>query len=353
MFIGSRGSRSHARALRASAAILRRGRHRCVRCDIAGASKCPPRPGHLDDGRTAAPARDEIAALRAGVDLGMTLIDTAEMYGEGATEELVGEAIAGFARCVPREQGVPAERLARSPCPAPAKRACGGSAPTGWTSICSTGAATCRWPRRSRRWRGWCAGKILHWGVSNLDTDDMEELEAAGGGACATDQILYNLTRRGPEHDLLPWLAGKAMPAMAYSPVEQGRLVDDRRSATSPKSIGATPAQVALAWSMRQRRRDRDPQGRQRRACARKPGGRRSRPPATSSRGWTRSFRRRAAACRWRCLSARGDLPAEAPPPKPPPNPPREITELRDCTRAGARAAGLNASEPTRVRPLT
>jgi len=92
------------------------------------------------------------------------------------------------------------------------------------------------------------AGKILRWGVSNLDTDDMEELVAAGGKACATDQILYNLTRRGPEHDLLPWLAARRMPVMAYSPVEQGRLVADERLRALAGEFGVTPAQVALAW---------------------------------------------------------------------------------------------------------
>lgn len=92
------------------------------------------------------------------------------------------------------------------------------------------------------------AGKIHRWGVSNLDTDDMEELVARGGEACATDQILYNLTRRGPEHDLLPWLAEHAIPTMAYSPVEQGRLVGHAGLCSLADEIGATPAQLALAW---------------------------------------------------------------------------------------------------------
>jgi diketogulonate reductase-like aldo/keto reductase len=95
------------------------------------------------------------------------------------------------------------------------------------------------------------AGKIRHWGVSNLDTADMEDLVAAGGQACATDQILYNLTRRGPEHDLLPWLRQRGMPGMAYSPVEQGRLLADPTLARIAGTIGATPAQVALAWVLR------------------------------------------------------------------------------------------------------
>ena len=96
------------------------------------------------------------------------------------------------------------------------------------------------------------AGKILRGGVSNLDTDDMEELIAAGGRACATNQILYNLTRRGPEHDLLPWLVTHTSPVMAYSPVEQGRLVADAELSSLATDLGATPAQVALAWLLAQ-----------------------------------------------------------------------------------------------------
>ncbi len=96
-------------------------------------------------------------------------------------------------------------------------------------------------------------GKIRHWGVSNLDTEDMEELINAGGGACATDQILYNLSRRGPEHDLLPWLADHSIPVMAYSPVEQGRLLGRPELASIARRMDASPAQVALAWALRRR----------------------------------------------------------------------------------------------------
>lgn len=95
-------------------------------------------------------------------------------------------------------------------------------------------------------------GKILRWGVSNLDADDMKQLVAAGGAACATDQILYNLTRHGPEHDLLSWLSNNAIPVMAYSPVEQGRLVRDPQLIALADKTGATPAQVALAGTMQQ-----------------------------------------------------------------------------------------------------
>ncbi|MBC9033871.1 aldo/keto reductase [Sphingomonas sp. JC676] len=195
---------------------------------------------------------EEIAALRAGIDLGMTLIDTAEMYGEGASEMLIGEAIAGmrdelFLVSKAYPQNASRDRLARS-CEASLKR-----------------LGTDRLDLYLLHWRGnvplaetaeametlRTQGKIRHWGVSNLDADDMAELIAAGGAACATDQILYNLTRRGPEHGLLPWLSKRGIPAMAYSPVEQGRLPANPKLAAIAAEIGVTPSELALAWVLR------------------------------------------------------------------------------------------------------
>lgn len=196
---------------------------------------------------------EEIAALRAGVDLGMTLIDTAEMYGEGATEELVGEAIAGirdqvFLLSKAYPQNASEKRLPKA-CDASLRR-----------------LGTDRLDLYLFHWRGNVplaetveamqalqrVGKIRHWGVSNLDTDDMAELVEAGGGACVTDQILYNLTRRGPERELLPWLVRHGMSAMAYSPVEQGRLLGDPELGDIAADLGLTPSQLALAWVLRQ-----------------------------------------------------------------------------------------------------
>ena len=197
--------------------------------------------------------RQEIAALREGVELGLTLIDTAEMYANGESERLVGEAIAGMrdrvflvSKAFP--QNASAKRLPRA-CEASLER-----------------LGTDRLDLYLLHWRGSlplaetveamerlvAAGKIVRWGVSNLDADDMEELVAAGGERCQTDQILYNLTRRGPEHDPIPWLAEKRMPVMAYSPVEQGRLLADRGLAAIARERGVTPAQVALAWLLAQ-----------------------------------------------------------------------------------------------------
>ena len=191
----------------------------------------------------------ETAALRAGVECGMTLIDTAEMYGDGAAETLIGDALHDvrdtlFLVSKAYPQNASRDRLA---------------------AACEASLARLRTDRLDLyllHWRGSVplaetveamerlktAGKIRHWGVSNLDTQDMAELAAAGGQYCATDQILYNLTRRGPEHDLLPWLDRHDIPVMAYSPVEQGRLLADPALTRIARDIGATPAQVALAW---------------------------------------------------------------------------------------------------------
>ena len=195
---------------------------------------------------------EEIAALRLGFDLGMTLIDTAEMYGDGAAEELIGEALGDvrdklFLVSKAYPQNSSHARL-HAACEASLKRLgtdrldlyllhWRGSVPLGETVEAMEALRT--------------AGKIRQWGVSNLDTSDMEELLAACGDGCAVDQILYNLTRRGPEHDLLPWLETHSIPAMAYSPVEQGRLLADQTLRRIAETIGATPAQVALAWTLR------------------------------------------------------------------------------------------------------
>lgn len=195
----------------------------------------------------------EIAALQAGLDLGLTLIDTAEMYGEGEAERIVGEAIIGrrdevFVVSKAYPQNASRARLRRA-CEASLKR-----------------LRTDRLDLYLLHWRGSVplaetvqamdelksAGLIARWGVSNLDTDDMQELVGAGGGACAANQILYNLTRRGPEFDLIPWLEQRAIPVMAYSPVEQGRLLDHPVLAQVAAAHDVSSAQIALAWLLRQ-----------------------------------------------------------------------------------------------------
>ncbi len=205
-------------------------------------------------GEGARPRGQEADALRLGIELGMTLIDTAEMYADGGAEEVAAAAIAGQRDSV---------FLVSKVYPQNATRA-------------GTAAACERSLRRLGtdcidlyllHWRGGTplaetvagfealrqAGKIRHWGVSNLDTDEMEELAAvADGAACATDQVLYSLEARGPEVDLLPWCAGRAMPVMAYSPVGQGgKLLLNPALREVAKRHQATPAQVAIAWTLR------------------------------------------------------------------------------------------------------
>src|ERR1700687_257775 len=196
----------------------------------------------------------EIAALRAGFDLGMTRVDTAEIYAEGGAEALVGEAIAGrrdelflVSKVLPENATRPATVDA---CEHSLRR-----------------LATDRLDLYLLHWRGNVpleetleafaalidAGKIRYWGVSNFDVVDMIELWKLDGGAnVATDQVLYNLTRRGIEYDLMPWCRNRNIPIMAYSPIEQGRLLDDRELRHVAARHNATPAQVARAWVLRQ-----------------------------------------------------------------------------------------------------
>jgi diketogulonate reductase-like aldo/keto reductase len=196
--------------------------------------------------------KQEIAALRAGVDLGMTLIDTAEMYGDGATETLLGEALAGLRDQVFLVSKVYPQNAGRGRI----ERACEASLRRLKTDYLDLYLL---------HWRGSvplaetvegmealiAAGKIRRWGVSNLDSGDMEELVRAGGERCATDQILYNVTERGAEFELMPKLAQRHIPVMAYSPVGQGRLPQSPALAAIAKRYGVTPLQVALAWVLR------------------------------------------------------------------------------------------------------
>lgn len=196
----------------------------------------------------------EADALRLGLDLGLTLIDTAEMYGNGGAEQVVAQAMAG------RRDEV---FLVSKVLPSNASHA-------GVMKACERSLrhlGTDRIDLYLLHWRGGVAleetvdafealvqsGKIRHWGVSNFDADDMEELRRLPTGAnVQTDQVLYNLTRRGIEFDLVPESARHGMPLMAYSPVEQGRLAKDATLATIATRHGATPAQIALAWTIRQ-----------------------------------------------------------------------------------------------------
>ncbi|MBV8930339.1 MAG: aldo/keto reductase [Mycobacteriaceae bacterium] len=197
---------------------------------------------------------EEVAALRLGLDLGLTLIDTAEMYGEGGAEEVVGEALSGG-----RERAFVVSKI--YPQNASRRR---------MQAACDASLRRLRTDRIDLyllHWRGSvslaetvegfealrAAGKIARWGVSNLDAAALDEVAAAPqGGACAADQVLYNLEARGIEFDLLPWCAAHRMPVMAYSPVGQaGRLLSHPALRRVADRHHATPAQIAVAWTIR------------------------------------------------------------------------------------------------------
>lgn len=202
----------------------------------------------------------ELAALRAGIAMGYRLIDTAEMYGEGGAEQLVGEAVSQAVRAgdVEREELF----IVSKAYPHNAGR-------EGLPAACA-----CSLERLGLdyldlyllHWRGEfslketvdgmralvAAGRIRRWGVSNLDTDDMEELTAACGGEahldCAVNQVYFSVSERGPEFSLLPWQQARVMPLMAYSPVDQGSVMRDAGLAKIASGLGVSAAQLALAW---------------------------------------------------------------------------------------------------------
>jgi diketogulonate reductase-like aldo/keto reductase len=196
------------------------------------------------------PPEVEAEALRTGLDLGMTLVDTAELYGDGASEVLVGRAIAGR-----RDDVFLVSKVL------PHHSTFGGTISACQASLRRLG--TDRLDLYLLHWRGQVpleetagafeelrsVGLIRHWGVSNFDVSDMTELVGlAAGRAVETDQVLYNLRRRGIEWDLLPWCRQNGLPIMAYSPIEQGRLLGHPVLRAIAERQNATPAQVALAW---------------------------------------------------------------------------------------------------------
>jgi diketogulonate reductase-like aldo/keto reductase len=210
--------------------------------------------GTWNMGDSRASRAEEIATLRLGLDLGATLIDTAEMYGDGRSEELIAEAIAGR-----RDEAFLVSKVLP-------ENAAHNASLKGVAAACERSLRRLKTDRIDLyllHWRGSVplaetmaafaalrkAGKIRHYGVSNLDFSDMQELwTVPGGKAVAVNQLLYNLTRRGIEWDLQPWLRGQNIPTIAYSPVEQGRLLHEPRFADFARRNGMTPAQTALAW---------------------------------------------------------------------------------------------------------
>ncbi|WFS02814.1 aldo/keto reductase [Rhizobium tumorigenes] len=209
--------------------------------------------GTWNMGDDASGAKTEIESLQVGIDLGMTMIDTAEMYGEGASERLVGKAIEGR-----RDEVFLVSKVY------PHNASSEGTIKACERSLQRLG--TDRLDLYLLHWRGSypladtvdaferlkAAGKIRAWGVSNFDVNDMDELlRVPSGRNVATNQVLYNLGQRGIEFDLLPWCHDRSIPVMAYSPIEQGRLTRHPTLVQLAKAYQATPAQVALAFVLR------------------------------------------------------------------------------------------------------
>ena len=197
--------------------------------------------------------RPTLAALHAGLELGMTLVDTAEMYADGGAEEVVGEALAGR-----RDEAFVVSKVM----PSHASR-------SGTIAACERSLkrlGTDRIDLYLLHWQGRYPledtvaafhqlvedGKIRYWGVSNFDHRALAELQdVPGSSGLATDQVLYNLSRRGPEYDLLPWCADHQLPVMAYSPIEQGRILHDTTLNDVAARHSVSPAAAALAWVLR------------------------------------------------------------------------------------------------------
>lgn len=204
----------------------------------------------------------EVAAVRSAIEMGYRLVDTAEMYGEGGAEKIVGQAVAEALRAgdVEREELFIVSKVY----PHNASR-------KGTLAACARSLARLGLEQIDLyllHWRGEYAlaetceamralaagGRIRHWGVSNFDADDMEELAAGCGEPldCAANQVYYSVGERGPEFSLLPWQRARGMPLMAYSPIDQGALAADAALAKMAARLGVTAAQLALAWVIAQ-----------------------------------------------------------------------------------------------------
>ncbi|MGO4394017.1 aldo/keto reductase [Variovorax sp. M-6] len=228
--------------------------------ELPGAGRMPALGlGTWKMGESAGHRVAEVAAVRAAIEMGYRLIDTAEMYGEGGAEEVVGQAVAEALRAgdVRREElfivsKVYPHNASRSGTPAACAR-----------SLARLGldhvdlyllhwrgehplAETCEALRALV-----ARGRIHRWGVSNFDTDDLEEL-AALGSDCAANQVYYSAAERGPEFSLLPWQRERGMPLMAYSPIDQGALAADAGLQKIARRLGVGAAQLALAWVLAQ-----------------------------------------------------------------------------------------------------
>jgi len=205
-------------------------------------------------GERPAARRAEADALRLGIDLGLTLLDTAEMYGDGGAEEVVADAVQGRRDAVFIVSKVYPHNATRR-----------GTAEACARSLKRLGTDRIdlyllHWPGRTpvaETIEAFLAlqqaGDIRYFGVSNFDVEGLEAwFEATGGDGCATNQVIYNPTRRGIEFDLLPWCAVRGLTTMAYSPLEQARMLNHPALTAVAARHGATAAQIGVAWALRQ-----------------------------------------------------------------------------------------------------
>ena len=194
----------------------------------------------------------ELEAVKYALELGYPMVDTAEMYGDGEAEAIVGEALAGRPRPFVVSKVYPHNATL-----------------SGTITACERSLKRLKLERIDLyllHWRGGArleqtfeafhrlrdAGKIADFGVSNFDTDDMEHAAGLDKGLMASNQVLYCLSRRGPEHDLLPWMRQRSIPLMAYSPLDQGGLLGTAPLRKIAGEVGCTPAQLAIAWVLAQ-----------------------------------------------------------------------------------------------------
>jgi len=204
-------------------------------------------------GESRAKRAQELDAIKHALELDYPMIDTAEMYGDGGAEEIIGEALAGRAKRPFIVSKVYPHNASRS----------------GTIAACERSLKRLKIERIDLyllHWRGGVplidtcdaflelrrAGKIADFGVSNFDRADMDELSSVDDGMTGTNQILYCLSRRGPEYDLMPWMRDHAIPVMAYSPLDQGRLLGNAILKKLAGDLRCTPAQLALAWVLAQ-----------------------------------------------------------------------------------------------------
>ena len=204
-------------------------------------------------GESRAKRGQELEAIKYALELDYPMVDTAEMYGDGGAEEIVGEALAGVRKRPFIVSKVYPHNASRS----------------GTIAACERSLKRLKLERIDLyllHWRGGVplsetyeaffrlreAGKIADFGVSNFDTGDMEEAASLDKGLTGSDQVLYCLSRRGPEYDLLPWMRQRSIPLMAYSPLDQGGLIGTAPLRRIAGEVGCTPAQLAIAWVLAQ-----------------------------------------------------------------------------------------------------